>query len=285
MKPFLGIDITNDKKNTVLNGLELVTANVSETQANIRDQVIESAQTQNEKAKMPMAFRILRTVCMVFGLSLLIGIFRVLGENEVTLMQALQDAPLLFVLCAIFLAGWALVSFFGNKKERNFIQSDETKQAHSRVQQALQNSYAELGVPANAVNFDLLMFRYQIKKDQVVPTSLGPVAFIACDFKIFSENGNLCLADADQRYEIPLSSIERILTVHKDGAIPSWNKNEPVNQPPYKQYKLRIDNYGFLHFKPYYILEFSYKNETWGMYFPNYELPTIENLTGLHPQE
>ena len=286
MKPFLGMDITKNKNNTELNGLSFVTRKVSETQANLRDQMLSNAQSQHEKAKLPTPLRVMRWICMVFGLVLLSGIVRsVGGEDGITLRQAYENVPLLFWLCGGFMIGWAVLAFWGKKKERNITDSDETRQMLSRVEQAVQGSYAELGVPADAVNFDLLMFRYVVKKDQVVPTSFGPAAFMPCACKMFSENGNLCFADADQRYEIPLSAMQRITVVNKDGAIPSWNKNKPTNQPPYKDFKLRIDSYGFVHFKPYYILEFVHHGETWGIYFPNYELPAIESLTGLQPQE
>lgn len=285
MKPFLGIDITKDKNNAELNGQEFVTKKVSAIHADMRDQAVEDIEKQEDSAKLPKVFRTLNMCCMFVGLVSLSGIIRALGgEKNITIAQAYQNAPAIFWICGICLAAWGILTVWGRKKQNSVAESSETKQAASRADYFINTSYTELGVPEHAENFDVLLFRYAEKKGQIVPRSLGPVTFIACDSKIFTENGNLCLADADQRYEFPMSGLRRIVTVKKDAAVPAWNKEIPTNKAPYKQYKLRIDSYGFIHFKPYYILELEHNGETWGIYFPSYELPTIEKLTGHHPE-
>lgn len=285
MKPFLGIDITNKRDNTDLNGQEFVTRKVSAIQADMRDQAAEDLEHHENKSQLPKPLRILSLSCMFVGLVFLTGIIRGLGgENDVTLQQAYQNAPGLFWICGVCLSIWGVLAFFAKRKENSVSESEECKQAVSRADLLNNNSYKELGVPSTADNFDVLLFRYVEKKGQIVPRGFGMATYFACNSKIFTENGNLCLTDVDQRYEFPLSELRRIVTVKKDAAIPSWNKEIPTNKPPYKQYKLRIDGYGFIHFKPFYILELEHHGETWGIYFPSYELPTIEKYTGHHPE-
>lgn len=281
MKPFLGINITHDKHNEAMNGEEFITRKVSASQEQMWDRAVETMQNQEEVSKLPKPLRVVRWVCMIVGLVFLSGILR--ATEDITFAEGYANAPALFWICGVCLILWAVLAVWGKKKEKETLQSEEVRHAENSLEQITKNCYAELGVPADAPYFDLLVFRYVEKNGQIIPRSLGPVTFLACNSKIFVEDGKLCLCDTTQRNEFPLEKLRRIVTVNKDAAIPSWNKDIPQNKEPYKQYKLRTDSYGFIHFKPYYILELEYNGETWGIYFPSYELPTVESLTGLHP--
>ena len=99
-------------------------------------------------------------------------------------------------------------------------------------------------------------------------------------YKIFTENGALCIADMENKYRIPANEIKKIITVKARMVVPSWNKTTSYNEGIYKQYKISCNDNGFT-FKPYYILEIEHNGEQWGIYFPNYELPFFEYITGM----
>lgn len=65
----------------------------------------------------------------------------------------------------------------------------------------------------------------------------------------------------------------------------SWNKDEAYNKGVYKQYKLVEDNLGRVSGKNYQILELNSGGKRWGIYFPCYELPVFEEITGLKADE
>ena len=71
----------------------------------------------------------------------------------------------------------------------------------------------------------------------------------------------------------------KIHTVKKHIRIAGWNKDEEFNKGMYKQYKLTTDNYGCVHCKQYHVLEINHQGESYGIYFPSYELPTLEECT------
>ena len=48
---------------------------------------------------------------------------------------------------------------------------------------------------------------------------------------------------------------------------------------------MTVNNMGNVFFKPYYILEIEHNDEIFGIYFPCYELPIFEKLTGLTAQK
>ena len=77
------------------------------------------------------------------------------------------------------------------------------------------------------------------------------------------------------------NTIKAIKSIKKTIRIMEWNKDEEFNKGLYKQYKLSEDNYGCIICKSYHILEFEHNNDLWGIYIPCYELPVIEDITGL----
>lgn len=283
MKPIFCINVSQNKNNQTINGNEFVTAKVSSIRADMLENAIDQVTTQEEKLRLPRWTNILRLVCLCAFLICFSIFFSNLLEGG-SFTEAYQNGPLLLWIGVGSLLLWGLLAFLDGKKEKTVNNSDETQRIITTADQLLENVYQELHVPESAANMDIMVFRYVEKKGQIVPKNTGILTFFTCVCKAFSENGAFCIADADQRYEIPFGQIRGIITVNKDGSIPVWNKEIPINKPPYKQYKLRIDNYGFIHFKPYYILEWEHNGETWGMYFPSYELPTIESLTSHHPE-
>ena len=283
MKPIFCIDITKNKNNQVLNGDELVTAKVSAIRADQLGKAVDRVGDQENKAKTPGWLNVLRLLLLgmfVFSFSLFLSHMAEGGS----FVQVYQKAATWFWTGVGSLILWATLAYLGSKKEKDVVNSDETQRVIATAEQLLENVYEELRVPRNAASMDILVFRYVEKNGQVVPKATGVLTFMSCVCKVFTENGNFCIADADQRYEIPMGAIRRIVTVNKDASIPTWNKEIPTNKPPYKQYKLRLDNYGFIHFKPYYILEMEHEGQAWSLYFPSYELPLVESLTGHHPE-
>ena len=118
-----------------------------------------------------------------------------------------------------------------------------------------------------------------------VSRGLSPGAYVNLEVKVYVKDGQLCLADTESVYAFPLDELTGIRTVKQRIAVPSWNKDEKPTAGIYKPYKLAVANTGYIYFKPYYILELNHYGTPCGIYFPSYELPTVERLTGLRAGE
>ena len=81
-------------------------------------------------------------------------------------------------------------------------------------------------------------------------------------------------------YRFPIDSFQRISTVKKRIIIGQWHKEERHNKGEYKQYKISTNQYGYS-LKNYHALELERFGETYGIYFPAYELHVFESLTHL----
>lgn len=167
--------------------------------------------------------------------------------------------------------------------ERNVLSDEEKTHSFTRLDTAMDAVYRELGVPDDAPAVDILVLTYKQKDGQPVPktTGMNLTAWFNIENRAFVENDRLCLTDLESRFEFPLAELRRIRTVRKKISIPTWNKETAPDEDIYKPYKLSVDGYECIHFKPYHILELEHEGETWGIYFPCYELPVFEELTGL----
>ncbi len=119
-----------------------------------------------------------------------------------------------------------------------------------------------------------------MKNGEAVPKPRMPFSatFVNSNMSIFADGENLFLASADAKYAIPLKKLRRIIKVKKKVLTIGWNKEE---FPDSEEYGLKCDESGNLKIDSYCILDFSDGSDERGVYFPPYELPIFEKITGL----
>lgn len=284
MIPFSGIDLTFSRINDIPDGDDFITATVSEVQSQSLVHAAGQAADLMEKADIPKPLRIVRVICEFVGLIIAFGIFRaLLKEDSVSLSQAYQNAPWLFWVGGVCLAIWLILAAIGRKKKAEVMSSDESTYTSSNLDSISSNIFAELGVPADARDVDILSFTYKNKKGTAVAVTKGfaRTPYTNYEYKIYVQDGSLCLANLEHRYEFPLSELRAIRTVKKRIAMAQWNKEMGYNDGIYSVYKITKDQYDCYYIKPYHILEFEHNGDLWGIYFPCYEKPIFEKLTGL----
>ena len=284
MKPFLGIDITTNKKNEQINGEEFVVAKPALSLMRSFESYSENVVETIKKSKLPLPIRIGHWICGAVGAVVAVGILKALGkENSVTLSEAYRNAPWLFWLGGACLVAWALLKLVSVRKENSVLGTQESSQVLNNLDKTCKAILLDLKVPSDSKEIDILSFFYKVKGDdiKICEKSLQIAPYINSVFHIFTDSDNLYLADLEGKYAIPLSMVKAIRTVKKNIRITEWNKDEKFDKGIYKQYKLREDNYGCIICKRYHILEFEYDNTLWGIYFPCYELPVMEEITGL----
>lgn len=97
MKPFLGIDLTADKKNEQLNGEEFVVARPDSSLTQSLEKSSEGVDDAIEKSFLPLPIRIGHWLCGAAGAVFIIAILKILAEDDsVTLSQAYKSASWFF---------------------------------------------------------------------------------------------------------------------------------------------------------------------------------------------
>ena len=279
MKPFLGINLSSDEGNELLNGNEFLVAKPSAILTDALDSVSGKTQKIVKKSQLPLPLRIIMYACELIALIIIGGLLRA----DVSPAESYHNAPWLYWLCAVCVIIGILLFILGKRKERQVLEDTETKRTLSDSDAIEKEILAELSVPDNAREVDVLSFCYKEENETIKMAQKG-VPLTNMSFHIFTDSENLYLADLDGKYAFPLSSIQVIQTIRKHVTVMDWNKDEPFNKGIYKQYKLTSDKIGSIHCKSYHIMELSYRGETYGIYIPSYELPIFEELTGLKAQ-
>lgn len=282
MKPFLGIDLTTDKKNEQFNGEEFLIQKTSTALENSLDASTEKAEATVEKAQLPLAFRMIGYVCGFAALILVGGILKA----DVSLAEGYQNAPWLYWAAGICAAVWLVLWLLGRQKTNQVLATEESEQTFSHLEGTANAIYAELSVPEDAKDVDVLSFFYKVKDGQIKvhEKAVQLAQYFNPEFKIFADAEYLYLANLEGKYAFPRSSITVIRTVKKHISIMEWNKEEQPSKGIYKQYKLTTDKFDCVHCKQYHILEIQSNGEIYGIYIPCYELPIFEALTGMKAQ-
>lgn len=278
MKPFLCIDITKNKKNKDENGKEFIVKTISAATSQSLDRVAEEVEKVEKKKGLPLPLTILQFICAIVAFAVMRGIFRA----DVPLSEAYSNAPgLLWAGGAAWIC-FGLLALLGRHRTKKTAESEESLVTESRADSMCQAIYMELGVPSNAVEVDFLTFSYKNKNDKIRPVTTGfnrsPYANFS--YTVYTEDGNLCIVDMKNKYSIPANEIKGIRTIKKSIFVPMWNKNISFNEGIYKQYKISSNDNG-LNLRKHHILDIEHNGEQWSIYFPNYELPFFEYITGM----
>ena len=281
MKPFYGIDRTTLKKNTFHEGDCFIAATVSDMTRQSYVRALQSAAKELEATKLNPILRGLKTVCSWITLIVFIGTIRALGN--VTIAEAFENAPFIFWLmggCGIV---WLVLTILTNRKAKNVMAGEDFNMSTRRLEGEIDRVFRELQVPEDAKEVDVVQLTYRWKNGTVKISTTGSetTPYTNVSLRVFRREDVLCLADLENRYELPISAMRRLKMVKKPLVIQGWNKEEKLNDPFYKPYKLTMDNYERVHTKSYGLLELNHDGVDWALWLPPYELNYISALTGL----
>lgn len=287
MRPFLGVDITNNRKNEKMNGEELIIARASQSELeSLENFGSEQVDMILYKVKLPLPVRILSGICGIIALlGAMIAIITCVEKNEQDSIPVtvFTDYPWIFILAAICFVIWLVCTVIGRKKEKSIAEGNEYKELVNKTDSIADGISKEFNIPDGAAEVDIISITYT-EKDGIIKARLRNFSltpYMNYVMRIFRDDDTLYLVDWEEKYAIPLSELRAIRTVNKRITLPMWNKEVEASRGEYKKYKLKIGNYGEVGVKSYHILEFFHGGTDWEIYFPCYELEIFEKITGL----
>lgn len=281
MKPFYGIDRTTLKKNTFHEGDCFIAATVSDMTRQSYVRALQSAAKELEATKLNPLLRGLKTVCSWITLIVFIGTIRAL--RNVTIAEAFENAPFIFWLMGGCGMVWLVLTYLTNRKAKAVMAGEDFSMSTRRLESEIDRVFRELQVPEDAKEVDVVQLTYRWKNGTVKISTTGSetTPYTNVSLRVFRREDVLCLADLENRYELPIAAMRRLKMVKKPLVIQGWNKEEKLNDPFYKPYKLTMDNYERVHTKSYGLLELNHDGVDWALWLPPYELNYISALTGL----
>ena len=282
MNPFYCIDNTTDRKNTTINTSRQFT--VKETSLELTNSFIETAKEKTALIKKASAPIIVEVACFILSIITLIccrlisennelngAIFKVLGLTGI-----LEKLPLfLAIFCALFVIGTMV---YYDKRHLKVLNGKKMKELHAKDDETYKRILTELDLPESTTEVEILIFRYFDKNGKIIPfdvAKLGSCRSVVC--KCYTDHNSLYMADITGKYKFDLNDLLSIKTLEKSFYYTPKHTEKAFNTESDVKKNIKI--------KKCHILELEHNGELWGIYFPCYELDTIEKLTGLKAED
>ncbi len=284
MKPIFGIDCTENKKNDEMNLEQFLVQRPSSVMKQALDSAIESARNTDKQSKLPRVLTIAQWLCGAAAVLTIGGIVKALTKPDgPSISQAYNNAGFLFWIAGGCLILWTILKLLGMRKAKQVWEGEDAARMGAHLETAISGIYSELGVPEQAAEVDILTYYYKLKGEDAKPILKGMnnTCYLHLSFKLFSDGEKLYFANLDGKYSIPKSALGKLHKIDKRIAVINWTKDEEHTEGRYSAYKIKIDNNGYVYYKPYYKLELLLNGEPWCIEFPCYELPAFESVTGL----
>ena len=277
MKPFYGVDITHDKKNKNINSKEFITVTVDKELDEACLEEINEFYSKSAKAD-PLLLNLFNKLSGMFGLYLIamllvkgleVGFDRVFGGNLVSM----------FIIGVALLVCYVVTYFILKNRKKTAFGDKSEEEAEAEMNKHLDYLHTSMGVPDYAEDVDVLIFTYKMENGEPVPGD-GDLE-IPMDFKAYSDSGALHLSDGAAVYSFNIKDMSGIRTVEKKIGLICWNKKVESTDAKYEKYITPSKKHSHGMIDKYHILEIERDGEITGIYFPSYELPTFERLTGV----
>ena len=242
----------------------------------------QSDKTVSEIERAASIPRWLQYVAIILGG---IGILAIAGFLEATsdadFITAYKNAGwILYAGGASILA--ALVIFIvWTYKNKTTMNSPVARDAIAESKRLVSRCYEDLNVPFEANDIDIFCEAFKTKNGKTKKAGFYfKYLNVAC--KIYRDGDNLYIAYTDGVYAFPIPNFTGIAAVKKNAYFLGWNKLQPYNKPPYRQYRVRRNDYGALLVKPYYSVRFTAFNEEYEIVIPSYEFDTLQKYITLN---
>lgn len=277
IKPIFCIDVTADKKNDVVNGAEFVARTVTAGQKDEYEETRVQLEKTINKSQLPLWLRIAKLIMGGFSIIVFAACIKPGFET------AWRNASYLIISAIVCAALWVILHVYSKSKEKKVLTEEDVIGQLEKIDENTNSILEELNVPAYAEDVDVLVFKYKMKNGEMRPFThaMQTTPYICINLKIFATEDELCISDVENVYYFKKTDIKSIITVDKRIGISTWNKEEEPRKGRFAPYKMTVSNTGDVYFKPYYILEIEIENQSYGLYFPCYELGVIERFTGL----
>ena len=279
MIPFYGIDLTTNRKNQQPSGQVFLAKRTSSALTQSLTASADKAEEKLCRAKLPLLLRMAQYLCGIVALVFALGILRA----NVTFAEGYQNAAWIYWTAGLCLILWLVLTAWSMLRSRSVLGAEESRQAFSGLEQLSDAIFEDLKVPADAKAVDILSFFYKTDKDGIrvceKPLQMAPYINLEC--KLFADQDAVYLVNLEGRYTFPRAALTQITSVDRHIRLHGWNKEEAYNKGIYKPYQLTTDGYHTIHCTGYHILHIEHNGSVWGIYFPSYELPAFEEVTGL----
>ncbi|MBR1393265.1 MAG: hypothetical protein IJ561_05460 [Ruminococcus sp.] len=282
MTNLFGLNVTDNKENTVLDGEVFCTDRISSGQEAEIGSFLEEEMKLEKQGSLPTFLSVIKGICLFVWVITLIGTLNALADGT-SLSQGHKNAPVLDWVGIICFAVWLVLQIVSVLRRKKTKATPEYQQSSENGENLLQSIRETLGIPDDAQKIDVLAERYVMKDGKPKRKAVGLTEFDNIPMFTYIKDGRLCLADTSSVWEIPLSSLRSMELIKKRASFPDWTKPEPYDSKTYKPYKITTNQFGY--FAKYYRVEIRDLRGDFYLLIPEYDGMTFSDIAKLRIEE
>ncbi len=276
MKNFFGINTAIEYDDQAYDGACYKTKAISSETADKLNKAYFEIKNVEDSVKANPVYGIMAAATGFIAACALMGFFNSLEHDHI-------GNPVTFIVVALLMIAVCVV--FGILHSKDY----EKRKAESDIPQAKkdfliveQAAKAELGIPLNAAKIDILAQVYTIDSKGKQKAIAGATnTHTNMEYYCYVSGGKLCITNLYGLYEVPLSSITSLIPQKKRALFPNWYKEEKINKPPYKQFKVSYDPNSRNYSSKYYSLIINGEYGEFSIDIPNYDIEAFARSTGM----
>ena len=282
MKPFFAVDRTEDDNNKNPNCEKFNILSIcEETYKEYMERRAEDTQLQ----KKLYTSKTKQYIIVGFYIFILLIMFFISDLLTLHFDLSLSDPGYYVIFALPLIVAYFLPSLYKRyytAKTKKFFESEELHRFKQKNIEWEKKMREELNIPISYNKIDIIWFHYKVIDGIItpIPQAKGISLYSNLIYWFHVKENNLYIADGLNSFAIELNSLKKIKKINKDLTLPRWKKDTHFTDPVYQECHIIQKGSGF-NIESYYALEIEDKDETWELFFPNYELPAFERLTGL----
>lgn len=279
MKPIFCIDVTTNKHNPNVNGMDFATRQAEPDRLEKLENMANDLENTINTHKVPGWMVAIRSIAGFAALIMAMNLMKVALESG---FGAIFSAD--HITVTLICLGSVAIYFYLNRdaklREKKASEDPAIEQKTMLLEAEMLFVMNSMGVPANAAEIDVMTFHYKVKDGEIVPSApmMIPTPFINFECKIFGDGDALCIADTQSVYSFKREWIKGLKKVDSKVSLYPWTKDDAPTDDKYYDYSLGYGKMGMVSAPCYYILEIERDGESFGLYIPNYEIATVNQV-------
>ncbi len=280
MKNVFALDMT-DGNNGAFDGQNYVTRTVSDEILEKNNNNIQKYEELERASALPLWAKIIKYVLLIAGIVLLAGIIKaVSGEGSLAqnFENGFENAPYIFILCPLLFIGFAVVKVYEKNKSGEVVNGEELVNLQNESDALIGEIKKELEIPEDAEKIDILCYAYKIDKTGENKQYSPHASHTPMQMYIYKDECNLYVANYNDVFAFPLSSVGEITEREEKISLICWNYDDDINEGRFAKYNMTYDNYGIILAKGYASLAIKTDTEEAEIHIPLYELEVLKAL-------
>ena len=278
MKNVFAINVTSNKGNKTYDGEMLVTDRISKADISGAARNPDNIRFIDRHLNYHTVTEVIRVSALLGTAALISMRFGYRGLSRIEFFRSFAHTKYYFPLLVLSIVVAVALSIIRTVEAKKYFSSEKNVVVYDAS--ASKRSYELLHVPSFAKSIDVIAYRYaEGANGKTKIVSNGLFKYFNVEVRLWSDDGNFYLVDTDKKFEIPLDCRKKIKYIKKRIAVFGWSKDVKCNEGEYRGYGMFIDGTGKVHLRSYCSLEFVYDSMRYEIFFPPYELETVQKIT------